>query len=111
MVAHHSRPVVVLFHKSSHQVLEGGDLGEEDSVDSDLPILPLPCFLLHQAMPLPLHSPYAEFYFQVPAVKGLLWHKHVAPRAPVNHFIASLIFSFEASKELAGESFLVFIKD
>ena len=81
-VAYHLRPGIVLRRKNSLQVIEGGDLGEGGSVGSECPLLPLPCLFLRQTMTLPLHSPSAEYVGQVPDVKGLLWKKLVALRAP-----------------------------
>ena len=88
-VAYHCRPVIVLCCKNSPQVLEGDDLGEGDSVGSEFPLRPLLCLLLRQATPILLHSPYAECCGQVPAIKGLLWHKHVALRA---HGVGAVTF-------------------
>ena len=79
---HHFRPVFVLCRKNLSQLLEGGDLVEGYSIGSECPPLPLPCLLLRQSMPLPLHSPSAKVHRKVLAVKGLLWHKHVALAAP-----------------------------
>ena len=80
-VAHHFRPVVVLCRNNLPQIIYGGDLGEDDYLGRDFPLCTLPCLLLRQATPLPLHSPSAEGCCKVPAVKGLLWHKHVALRS------------------------------
>ena len=55
-VAHHLRPFVFLCRKNSPHILEGGYLGEGDTICSDSPIIPLLCLLLHQAMTLPLNS-------------------------------------------------------
>ena len=81
-VTYHLSPVVVLFCKNSPQILERGDLGDGESIFSELLFRPLPCLLFRQAMPLPLQSPSAEGSCKVPASKGLLWHKHVALRTP-----------------------------
>ena len=81
-VAHHCWPVVILCHKNSPQILEVVDLLEGGSLGIEGPLCSLPCLLLRQATPLPLYPLSAECCFQVPTVKGFLWHKHVALMAP-----------------------------
>ena len=54
-----------------------------NSVGSDFPLcLLLLCLLLLQTTPLPLHYLSEECGGQVQVFEGLLWHKHVALRAP-----------------------------
>ena len=55
-VAHYFRPAVFLCRKKLPQILEGGNLVEGYYIGSECPLCPLPCLLLCQATPLPLHS-------------------------------------------------------
>ena len=81
-VVYHRCPIVVLRQGKYPKVIEGGDRGEGGPIDSDRQLCPRPLLLLRQATPLYFLSPAATVCIKVPAIEGLVQHKHVTIWVP-----------------------------
>ena len=81
-VVYHRCPIVVLRQGKYPKVIEGGEQGEGGPIDSDRQLCPRPLLLLQQATPLYFLYPAATVCSKVPAIEGLVQHKHVTIGAP-----------------------------